>query len=126
MTGEKIYLLWLVLVWYGSCVLGTLVNARMMGYEFAFPITLTVIHLLVGAVVDWAWVLQRSVAMPMSKGVLLYSVPVAVALTVTKCFTFVSYAKVPASLTHTVRVRNARPPPHQLSTPLSRCDAAFL
>jgi len=105
-TFSKLWISVLLFVWFSSCVVGTLVNKRLMDV-FAYPSTLTAIHLFTGAMIDVGLLYGKGTHVLLSRRMLLVSAPVAAALCFGKTLTFMSYVKVPASLTHTVKVCRA-------------------
>ena len=92
----------LLVIWFGACLVSAVTNKRIMT-EFNSPSLLTSIHLLTGLLIDAVLIHSRRIVCPLNRSILLYAIPVAVSLCFGKTLTFVSYAKVPASLTHTVK-----------------------
>jgi solute carrier family 35, member E1 len=75
---------------------------------FPYPSLLTLLHLSTSVIFDIVWLYSRGTPTPSlhsDRGrVLLRAVaPVAFTLVFTKCLTYMSYVKVPASLTHTIK-----------------------
>eukprot|EP01006_Ploeotia_vitrea_P033516 TRINITY_DN65566_c9_g1_i1.p1 TRINITY_DN65566_c9_g1~~TRINITY_DN65566_c9_g1_i1.p1 ORF type:complete len:633 (+),score=275.07 TRINITY_DN65566_c9_g1_i1:14-1912(+) len=104
---QVMFIATLLCLWYMAACIGTIVNKRIMKV-FAYPGSLTFIHLITGATLDALILRMRGMLVLNMKRDKLFTLiraclPVAFALTFAKTFTYVSYGKVPASLTHTVK-----------------------
>lgn len=92
----------LLAIWFGTSVCSTLVNKSLMD-EFPYAVTLSAVHMLSAALVDFAIVWSRGLSMQFRRDVLISCLPVALTITFGKTLTYVSYGMVPASLTHTAK-----------------------
>jgi drug/metabolite transporter (DMT)-like permease len=117
----------LVVFWYLFATMGTLCNKQLM-VMFPYPIILSTIQIMASAIFDFAYlrlslVGARRAALssaanadpataPVAPGagafllqrpIFLAAIPVAVALAFGKTLTYISYGKIPVSLTHTVK-----------------------
>lgn len=93
----------LLLVWLFSSVSSTLTNKSLMD-AFPYSATLTLIQLLASVIVDMCIIYYRGLSLyPFNKQLFIETLPVAAAINFSKTLTYVSYAYVPASLTHTAK-----------------------
>ena len=99
-----VWLGFLLLVWFSSSILSTLVNAVLMKH-FPYPVTISAVHMLSSVVVDWFIIVSRGLSLlPFRTDVFWQCLPVATTINFGKTLTYVSYGMVPASLTHTAKV----------------------
>lgn len=92
----------LLAIWFGSSVCSTLVNKQLMD-NFPYAVTLSAVHMLSAAFVDFVIVWSRGLKLTFRRDVLIGCLPVASAINFGKIMTYVSYGLVPASLTHTAK-----------------------
>jgi drug/metabolite transporter (DMT)-like permease len=114
----------LVAFWYLFATMGTLCNKQLM-VMFPYPIILSTIQIMASAIFDFAYlrlslvgarraipanvdpatalVAPSSGAFLLQRPIFLAAIPVAVALAFGKTLTYISYGKIPVSLTHTVK-----------------------
>ncbi|KNB45194.1 drug metabolite transporter superfamily [Blastocystis sp. subtype 4] len=98
-------------VWYLSSIMATVVNKTLVsGQERVLPLTLTFAHVFISSCCDIVnmTVFHRHEMRFCLKNLNLwitvrYIFPLAIAMVATKLLTYISYAYIPASLTHTVK-----------------------
>lgn len=102
-SGGKFALAVQISIWFGSAVLGTIVNKQLMKV-FPYPIVLSVLHLAVGICMDYLISLQHnSLRKPFPWHSYVDLLPAACTLIGSRVLTYVSYGQIPASLTHTIK-----------------------
>lgn len=89
-------------LWYSSAVVGTVTNKKIMKV-FPYPVALTVIHLCAGFLMDSFMVSRTYGRVVVRRDILWNCIPIALTLAFSKVLTYVSYGRVPVSLTHTVK-----------------------
>lgn len=93
-----------IFLWISSSVIGTITNKKIMKV-FPFPVSLSVIHIISGGLMDGFLLIQRQLPVFLNRDIMTGSIPVALCLAVGKILTYFSYGKIPVSLTHTVKVK---------------------
>lgn len=92
----------LAVLWYGATLAGTVVNKTLMD-GMGSAALLSFAHVFTGGLMDAAFLRGRGLEIPVKRSLMWRAAPVAAALAAAKLLTYVSYANVPASLTHTVK-----------------------
>jgi heme/copper-type cytochrome/quinol oxidase subunit 3 len=94
-------------IWFIAAVVSTISNKQLV-MTFDFPIFLTVVHLASAWIFDWAMLkaVRKAKSTRIRKDLLLATMPIGIMLALGKMLTYISYEHIPASLTHTVKVKN--------------------
>ena len=97
------YMCALLLVWFSSSIISTLVNKLLMK-AFPYPVTISAVHMCSSVVVDYIIISSRGMSVaPFRSDVFFNALPVAATINFGKTLTYVSYGLVPPSLTHTAK-----------------------
>lgn len=96
------YILLQFCLWFSTAVFGTIINKTLI-QKFPYPITITALHLLAGIVFDAVITAHDKPRAAFTRKSYVSIMPAAFCLIGSKVFTYISYGKVPASLTHTVK-----------------------
>lgn len=92
----------LVVLWFTTAVVGTIVNKIIME-AFPFPITFSIVHLVAGGVFDYMILRKRKAHFTFCVGQLRSCFLNGFFFGMAKMLTYISYELVPVSLAHTVK-----------------------